>query len=114
MAFSPLKSIPINGIMLYMSGNGVQIFSVMIVVMLIFNSSKSIMNALKDFDRLKSPEMDASSLYPPTLVYILIQIGMFGMGVWKMNSMGLLPTATSDWLSFMEPKEMEQIALGIL
>lgn len=35
LAYSPAKSLPMNAIMLYMSGSGVQIFSMMAVGMLI-------------------------------------------------------------------------------
>lgn len=37
---------------------------------------------------------------------MLLQGANFGLGVWKLNGMGLLPTATSDWLAYMEPKEV--------
>lgn len=43
MALSPSKSIPMNGFMLWMSGNSVQIFSILITVMLVWNALKGIM-----------------------------------------------------------------------
>lgn len=39
---APAKSIPMNAIMIYMSGNGVQLFSVMITAMLFWNPIKAI------------------------------------------------------------------------
>jgi hypothetical protein len=42
VAMGPAKSIPMNAIMIYMSGNGVQIFSVMITAMLFWNPLKAI------------------------------------------------------------------------
>jgi len=38
----PAKTIPMNAIMIYMSGNGVQIFSVMITAMLFWQPIKAI------------------------------------------------------------------------
>ena len=42
-ALSPGKNIPMNAFMLWMSGNGVQIFSVMITGMLFFQPIKALM-----------------------------------------------------------------------
>jgi hypothetical protein len=44
VAMGPAKTIPMNAIMIYMSGNGVQIFSVMITVMLFITPIKAIMS----------------------------------------------------------------------
>lgn len=38
----PAKTIPMNAIMIYMSGNGVQLFSVMITAMLFWQPLKAI------------------------------------------------------------------------
>jgi hypothetical protein len=42
LAISPAKSLPMQGFMLYMSGGGVQIFSMGIVAMLLFNPFKAL------------------------------------------------------------------------
>ncbi|KAJ3194492.1 Meckelin [Irineochytrium annulatum] len=42
VALGPGKSIPMNAFMLYMSGNSVQIFSILITVMLFFNAAKAL------------------------------------------------------------------------
>lgn len=47
LAFSPGKSLPMNGFMLYMSGNSIQIFSIMITVMLFFNSIQAVLSSVK-------------------------------------------------------------------
>lgn len=39
----PAKSIPMNAIMIYMSGTSLQIFTVMVTAMLFFNPVKAIM-----------------------------------------------------------------------
>jgi hypothetical protein len=46
MALSPSKSIPMNAFMLYMSGNSIQIFSIMVTVMLLWNSLNAILASL--------------------------------------------------------------------
>ncbi|KAG5463801.1 MAG: hypothetical protein BJ554DRAFT_6358 [Olpidium bornovanus] len=44
------------------------------------------------------------SLLMPKLAFVAVQMLMLSFGVYKCSSMGLLPTATSDWLAFLEPK----------
>lgn len=43
-AIAPAKAIPMNAMMLYMSGNGVQIFSMMVVWMMVSNPIKGILS----------------------------------------------------------------------
>ncbi|KAI9013267.1 hypothetical protein BC832DRAFT_590220 [Gaertneriomyces semiglobifer] len=125
-ALAPGKSIPMNGFMLWMSGNSIQIFSVLITVMLLWNSLKAIMNVNSVFERFSSKEqgvarpqglaalmeLSKDPLLYPKVIYVILQCGCLALGVWKCGAMGLLPTATSDWLAFMEPKKILEHALG--
>ena len=40
------------------------------------------------------------------IVWVLAHLCGIALGVYKFNAMGLLPTAPSDWLEFMEAKEV--------
>lgn len=40
-------------------------------------------------------------------VYILMNLTLLALGVWKVNAMGLLPTTRSDWLAW----EYERVPL---
>ena len=101
--------------MLWMSGNSIQIFSILITFMLFFNGMKAILSTNQTFEKfgIQSNDKDgffslfdvkANPLLLPKVVFILVQSIHFGLGIWKCASMGLLPTAQSDWLAFMEPK----------
>lgn len=48
------KSIPMNAIMIYMSGTGLQIFTVMITAMLFINPIKAIMTTQQSKSLVKS------------------------------------------------------------
>ncbi|CAG8592237.1 1722_t:CDS:2 [Paraglomus occultum] len=109
-AFSPGKSIPMNAFMLWMSGSGVTIFSVMITGMLFFSPIKALMGVDSVFERYESPK-NKRQLLVPKMVYILLQLCTMGLGLYKCSSMGLLPTATSDWLAFMEPKTVTEYSI---
>lgn len=42
-------------------------------------------------------------------VYLLANLVGIGLGVYKVNTMGLLPTSQSDWLEFMVVREVREI-----
>ncbi|KIS70426.1 chaperone EMC4 [Mycosarcoma maydis] len=101
LAYSPAKSLPMNAIMLYMSGSGVQIFSMMAVGMLITGPLRGISTMNSSFDRLSSP---GQSLLLPKILFILCQMAAIALGLYKCWSMGLLPTETSDWLAWRQAR----------
>ncbi|KIL68506.1 hypothetical protein M378DRAFT_158308 [Amanita muscaria Koide BX008] len=89
--------------MLYMSGGGVQIFSISIVFMLLLTPFKNLatMNAaFSQFAPAKSEPAAFSTLLVPKLAYFACNLLTLGVGLWKCRSMGLLPTGTGDWLAF--------------
>ncbi|KAJ3323655.1 hypothetical protein HDV06_001385 [Boothiomyces sp. JEL0866] len=85
MAISPSKSIPMNAFMLYMSGG---------------STFETIM-------RLKN-----SKITLPIIVFAILNLANFGLGVWKCGSMGLLPTTSSDWLAFLPAKTVLEHVVG--
>jgi hypothetical protein len=98
-----------NAFMLWMSGNGVQIFSIMITFMLFFQPIKAIMGLGKAFERFEiNDSRRRSDLTLPKLVFLAMHLLTILLGVYKLSAMGLLPT---DWLAFMEPKKILEYAL---
>ncbi|KAI0059134.1 DUF1077-domain-containing protein [Artomyces pyxidatus] len=105
-AIAPAKSLPMQGFMLYMSGGGVQIFSMGIVAMLLltpFKNLAAINPAFAQFAPGSTTSSKASSLTTlalPKLVYLACNVATLALGLWKCRAMGLLPTGTGDWLAF--------------
>jgi len=105
-AISPAKSLPMQAFMLYMSGGGVQIFSMGIVFMLLltpFKNIAAINTAFAPFAPTTASPSSAKSLTTLPLqkvVYLLCNLLTLAVGLWKCRSMGLLPTGTGDWLAF--------------
>ncbi|KAI0792738.1 hypothetical protein C8Q75DRAFT_751101 [Abortiporus biennis] len=107
-AISPAKSLPMQAFMLYMSGGGVQIFSMGIVFMLLSSPFKNLagMNeAFAPFAPAKggkpSPNAKSLSTLPlQKIVYFICNLLTLALGLWKCKNMGLLPTGTGDWLAF--------------
>ncbi|KAG2174915.1 hypothetical protein INT43_005977 [Umbelopsis isabellina] len=114
VAMAPAKSIPMNAIMIYMSGNGVQLFSVMITAMLFWNPLKAILSLNQTFERFEptgaAKNHPEASLLQAKATFLAFQLVTIGLGVYKINAMGLLPTTTSDWLAFMPPKQVSDTA----
>ncbi|KAI8618102.1 hypothetical protein BC830DRAFT_1110275, partial [Chytriomyces sp. MP71] len=122
-ALGPLKQAPMQGFMLYMSGNSVQIYSIMVTVMLFQNALRGIFSTEQAFARFETTDTTADttssdkkaskssqSLLLPKVVYVFAQLVLMGLGLYKCHSMGLLPTSHSDWLSFLEPKRVVEFS----
>ena len=90
VALAPVKSLPMTAIMMYMSGNSLQIFSIMMVFMAFKNPLMGLVNTNQAFERFQS-ESIAGQMLQVKFVYVLCQLVALGVGIWKINAMGLLP-----------------------
>ncbi|KAL8243774.1 hypothetical protein R6Q59_010032 [Mikania micrantha] len=99
VALAPGKQLPMQAIMGYMSGNSLQIFSIMMVYMLFKNPIQGIMQTNQVFSKFES-EGYRNQMLATKAVYILMQLLLLALGVYKVNSMGLLPNTRSDWLAW--------------
>lgn len=122
-----------NAIMMYMSGNSLQIFSIMMVFMLFKGPIQGLINTNSVFAKFESETLRAKMLFVK-VVYVLMQFLLLALGVWKVNAMGLLPyvldvsvlsgvsanirvyrTTRSDWLAWeseRQPLETVHFAFG--
>ena len=79
-----------NAIMMYMSGNTLQIFSIMMVFMLFQNPIKGLLAVNQVFAKFETDGTRAR-LWAVKAVYVLMQLVALALGIWKVNGMGLLP-----------------------
>ncbi|KIK03782.1 hypothetical protein K443DRAFT_676443 [Laccaria amethystina LaAM-08-1] len=103
VALAPIKSLPMQAFMLYMSGGGVQIFSMGIVFMLLLTPFKNIAGINEAFAQFAPSKQNPKSLTTlplQKLVYIACNLVTLAVGLWKCRSMGLIPMGTGDWLAF--------------
>ncbi|KAL9098219.1 MAG: hypothetical protein Q9163_006082 [Psora crenata] len=108
LALAPAKALPMNAIMMYMSGNSLQIFSIMMVFMLFKTPITGLMQTQQVFRKYET-EGNRESMMAVKGCYVLMQLLALGLGVWKVNGMGLLPTTRSDWLAWeVERKPLER------
>merc|ERR1712070_393298 len=114
-ALQPARSFMMTGFMLWMSGNGVHIFSIMITFYAIYNPIKSAIGVNSAFARFADTKMDGegrTSLILSKLVYVVLNLVAMLGALYKMSLMGLLPTTPSDWVSFLEVPPAAQFASG--
>jgi len=127
----PAKQAAFLAFMLYMSGNTLQVpplhtchpprspqhstlqhfqvFSIMMLVSCITMPLAAIANVAKALPRDEDGEL---SVLLPRATFVAIQAAQFGFAMYKLNSMGLLPTHASDWVSTLQAPAVVQHALG--
>jgi len=110
VALAPVKQLPMTAIMMYMSGNSLQIFSIMMVVMAFKNPVMGLMATQQAFERFETAGTKEKLLMVKA-VYVAMQLLALALGVWKVNGMGLLPTTTSDWLAWETAREPLEVAI---
>ncbi|KAH6660728.1 hypothetical protein BKA67DRAFT_530814 [Truncatella angustata] len=113
VALAPVKQLPMTAIMMYMSGNSLQIFSIMMVFMAFKNPIMGVLGTNQAFERFES-DGNKGKMLQAKLAYVAMQLVALALGVWKVNAMGLLPTTRSDWLAWealREPIEHAVFAL---
>ncbi|PPJ61043.1 hypothetical protein CBER1_02012 [Cercospora berteroae] len=104
LAIAPAKQLPMNAVGMYMTGNGLQIFSIMMVFMLFKGPIQAVLNLQNTFARLESPG-NKEQMIMVKLAFIGCNLLALALGVWKVNAMGLLPTTRSDWLAWEAARE---------
>jgi len=103
--------------MLYMSGGGVQIFSMGIVAMLLLSPFKNLSFMNSAFAPFapgppSSPTAKSLTTLPlQKIAYLACNVLTLALGLWKCRSMGLLPTGTGDWLAFESRGPSPEISL---
>ncbi|KAH8416925.1 hypothetical protein KR222_004413 [Zaprionus bogoriensis] len=99
LALGPLKQIPMNLFIMYMSGNSISIFPIMMVGMMLIRPIKAMFTT-----QVTSKMADGAQGTGQRIVYILGNLANVALALYKCHSMGLLPTHASDWLAFVQPQ----------
>jgi len=99
IALGPIKQVPMNLLIMYMSGNSISIFPIMMVGMMLIRPVKAIIATQATFKVIEGTRMTAQKL-----IFLLGNLANVALAVYKCHSMGLLPTHASDWLAFVEPQ----------
>ncbi|KAG8749799.1 hypothetical protein FRC14_001090 [Serendipita sp. 396] len=114
LATSPAKQLPMQMMMVYFSGGGVQIFSMGMVAMLLASPFKAFAGMNEAFAQFAPKDSTNTRAFTTLLLqkvaYILCNLLTLLVGMWKCNQMGLLPVGTGDWLQFEHRGESPDIS----
>ncbi|KAJ0905996.1 putative TMEM85/ER membrane protein complex subunit 4 [Helianthus annuus] len=109
VAQAPFKNLMMMGFMMWMAGNTVHLFSIGITFSALWQPLSALQGVGKVFEPYKDNKVD---LLAPKLLYIALNLGGMLLGVWKLNSLGLLPTHASDWVSSLSPAHEVEFSGG--
>lgn len=107
IALGPLKQIPMNLFIMYMAGNSISIFPIMMVGMLFLKPVRALFSCASTFKAIEGDQHMVQKF-----VYLLGNLAGLGLALYKCQSMGLLPTHPSDWLDFVPPSSRVEFAAG--
>ncbi|XP_044981437.1 ER membrane protein complex subunit 4 isoform X2 [Hordeum vulgare subsp. vulgare] len=111
VAQAPFKNLMMMGFMMWMAGSTVHLFSIGIVFSALWQPFNALRSVGKVFEPFKDPRVDTLA---PKLLFTALNLAAMGLGVWKLNTLGLLPTNASDWVSSLSPaREVEYAGGGI-
>lgn len=110
VAIAPAKQLPMNAFGMYMTGNSLQIFSIFMVFTLFKTPVMAALGIQRTFAPFETPGT-AGRLLGVKAVYIMTNLLMLALGIWKVNAMGLLPTTRSDWLAWESERTWSERAV---
>lgn len=79
-----------NAIGMYMTGNSLQVFSIMMVFMLFKTPVQALFNISNVFTRFET-DRTRQKMLAVKLTYIVTNLLALALGMYKVNAMGLLP-----------------------
>lgn len=115
IAWSPGKNFMMTAFMLWMSGSGVHIFSIMITFYAVYNPIKSAFTVQQQFTRFEDSKMggpERASLLSSKLIFVAMNMFAMTGALYKMSLMGLLPNTPSDWVSLLSVPPSVQLSSG--
>ncbi|KAL3314469.1 ER membrane protein complex subunit 4 [Cichlidogyrus casuarinus] len=97
IALEPIKQVPMNLIVLWMAGNSISPFPIMMIVMMLPRPLQAIFGIGSVFKKIEGGQVNLQCF-----VYLMGNFAIILLAIYKFHSMGLLPTYSSDWLAFIE------------
>jgi len=99
IALGPIKQVPMNLLFMYMSGNSISIFPIMMVGMMLIRQIKALFSTQATFKLIEGTQASGQKF-----IFFIGNLVNIALALYKCHSMGLLPTHSSDWLAFVEPQ----------
>ena len=105
LTLSQAKGILMTFISSFFIGRNLSLFTIVIYGYQLYNSFSSIINVNKTFKMYESPEL---SLFWYKLLYVMATSASFGLLIYKIYGMGLIPLNAADWSGLLDIKLPER------
>ncbi|KAJ7298742.1 hypothetical protein O6H91_10G103300 [Diphasiastrum complanatum] len=109
VAQAPFRNLFMMGFMMWMAGSTVHLFSIGITISALWQPISALQGVSKVFEPYQDGRTD---ILLPKLAYIAMNVAGLLLGLWKLNTLGLLPTHASDWVSSLPPPQMVEFSGG--
>lgn len=107
LALGPIKNVPMNLFLMFMAGNSISIFPIMMVGMMMLRPIKALWATNQTFKAI-----EGTHVIMQKLIYLFGNLVNVALALYKCHSMGILPTHASDWLAFQEPAMQMEYTYG--
>lgn len=107
----PFQALFMTMLMLFMSGGGLNIFSIMITCGAMWTPINNLINTNATFAPFK---IKGKSLAGPKLKYVGINFIGLLMGVYKFSYMGLIPVSAEDWIGLIDYAHPTEMVVGFV
>ncbi|XP_078433675.1 ER membrane protein complex subunit-like protein [Wolffia australiana] len=111
VAQAPFKNLLMMAFMMWMAGSTVHLFSIGITFSALWQPISALQSVGKVFEPYKDSKVDTLA---PKLLFIALNLAGLGLGFYKLNTLGLLPTHVSDWVSSLPPAPEVEFSGGNL
>jgi len=108
MSRGPGKQLMTNAFMMFMSGSGLHIFSIMMTGMALMAPIRGLMSTSAVFQ----PFENVDGLMRAKLTFVALNCVGLVFGLYKLHTMGLIPLQSSDWISLLITKQPVEL-LGV-
>ena len=99
LTFSQAKGILMTFISSFFIGNSLSLFTIMIYGYQLYSSLSNILNVNKAYQMFESPEF---SLVGYKILYVILTSCSFGVLLYKVFRMGLIPLNAADWVGLID------------
>ena len=105
----PLQSMISTFLMLFMSGSGLNIISIIITCMAMWTPIKAFLSLNSAFSQY---EGEGISLFMPKIKYLALNMILMLAGLYKFSIMGLIPVNAEDWISLVPISHPIEVSTG--
>jgi len=111
VAQTPFSMLPLYGLLFWLIPNTPSIYTLTFAVFALMNPLRQLLAFNSAFASLQD-STNSLTLLPCKLIYMLANLFFFGLALWKISKLGLLPVNDSDWVAFYGVKQPVEFVSG--